>query len=162
MAWEVRRAFTVFQLMTILGEARHGLVIVKHDPLLYEDAAEMIGYVSHALSDAAKEAAALLYSPGLDPFLGELAKNADSRLLFQGTDDFQGASEDTKGADNAGGILMGRIEFCQLSVLPISIPAAPSRSGSQVRPRRSRATGRQASKRSSHRCQAFAPPALQG
>jgi DNA polymerase I len=57
---EIRRAFTLFQLMTVLEEARHSAIIVEHDPLLYEDAAEMVEYVSHALSDAAKEAAVLL------------------------------------------------------------------------------------------------------
>jgi hypothetical protein len=35
---EIRRAFTVFQLMTILEESRHSLIIIEHDPLLYEDA----------------------------------------------------------------------------------------------------------------------------
>ena len=29
---EIRRAFTVFQLMTILEEARHSLVVIEHDP----------------------------------------------------------------------------------------------------------------------------------
>ncbi len=79
----VRRAFTTFQFMTILEEARYALVMVEHDPLLYEDAAEMIEYVSHALSDAAKEAAVLLYSPGSDPFLEELAKSADRVWYFE-------------------------------------------------------------------------------
>lgn len=79
---EVRRAFTTFQLMTILEETQHSLVIVEHDPLLYEDAAEMVEYASHALSDAAKEAAMLLYSPWSDPFLEELTKNADRTWCF--------------------------------------------------------------------------------
>jgi hypothetical protein len=35
---EVRRAFTVYQLMTILEENHHSFLIVEHDPLLYEDA----------------------------------------------------------------------------------------------------------------------------
>jgi hypothetical protein len=35
---EVRRAFTVFQLMTIQEENHHSFLIVEHDPLLYEDA----------------------------------------------------------------------------------------------------------------------------
>jgi uncharacterized protein (DUF2249 family) len=29
---EIRRAFTVFQLMTILEEARNSLIIIGHDP----------------------------------------------------------------------------------------------------------------------------------
>ena len=50
---EVRRAFTVFQLMTVLEEASHSIILIEHDPTIYEDAAEMVEYVSRALSDAA-------------------------------------------------------------------------------------------------------------
>ena len=42
----------------------------------------MVDYVSKALSDAAKEAAVLLYSPGTDPFLEDLARNADRVWYF--------------------------------------------------------------------------------
>jgi hypothetical protein len=80
---EVRRSFTVFQLMTILEEAHHSLVIVEHDPMLYDDAAEMVEYVSHALGDASKDAAVLLYSPAVDPFLEDLMKNADRVFYFE-------------------------------------------------------------------------------
>ena len=79
---DIRRAFTVFQLMTVLEEARHSLIIVEHDPMLYEDAAEMVEYVSRAMSDAAKEATVLLYAQGTDPILEELAKNADRVWYF--------------------------------------------------------------------------------
>jgi hypothetical protein len=79
---EIRRAFTLFQLMTVLEEARHSIIIVEHDPTLYEDAAEMVEYISRALSDAAKESAVLLYSPGADPFLEDLARNADRVWYF--------------------------------------------------------------------------------
>ncbi len=48
-ALEIRRGFTVFQLMTILEEAHHSLIFVEHDPLLYEDAQEMTEYVSRAM-----------------------------------------------------------------------------------------------------------------
>ena len=50
--------------------------------MIYEDAAEIVGYVSHALADAAKEAAVLLYSPGLDRFQEGLARNADRVWCF--------------------------------------------------------------------------------
>jgi hypothetical protein len=55
--------------MTILEEARHSLIIIENDPILYEDAQGMVEYVSQGLYDAAKEAAVLLYSPGTDTFL---------------------------------------------------------------------------------------------
>jgi hypothetical protein len=79
---EFRRAFTVFQLMTILEEARHILILIEHDLLLYEDAIGMIDLASQAMSDAAKEAAVLLYSPGTDTFLEDLTRNADRAFYF--------------------------------------------------------------------------------
>jgi DNA polymerase I len=53
------------------------LVIIEHDPLLYEDAQGMVEYVSQGLLDAAKEAAVLLYSPRTDTFLEDMTRNAD-------------------------------------------------------------------------------------
>ncbi len=82
-ALEIRRGFTVFQLMTILEDAHHSLILIEHDPLLYEDAREMTEYVSHALCDAAKEAAVLLYAPGIDPFFEDLVQNADRVFHFE-------------------------------------------------------------------------------
>jgi DNA polymerase I len=79
---EIRRAFTIFQLMTILEEARHSLIVIEHDPLLYEDAEGMIEYVSQGLHDAAKDAAVLLYSPGTDTFLEDMIRNADRVFYF--------------------------------------------------------------------------------
>ena len=79
---EIRRGFTTFQLMTILEEACHSLIIVEHDPVLYENSQEMTEYVSQAMKDAAKEAGVLLYAPGVDPFLEELIKNADRVFSF--------------------------------------------------------------------------------
>jgi hypothetical protein len=35
--------------MTILEEAHHSLIIIEHDPLIYEDSAEMVEYVSKAM-----------------------------------------------------------------------------------------------------------------
>src|SRR5512137_2809772 len=42
---EIQRAFTVLQLMTVLEGARHSLIIVEHDPMLYEES-EMTEYIS--------------------------------------------------------------------------------------------------------------------
>jgi hypothetical protein len=79
---EIRRAFTVFQLMTILEEARHSLILIEHDPLLYEDASEMIEFVRKAIRGASMDAAVLLYSPGVDAFLEDLTKDADRVFYF--------------------------------------------------------------------------------
>jgi len=80
---EIRRGFTTFQLMTILEEANHSLIIIEHDPILYEDSAELVEYISQAMRQAAQEATVLLYSPGIDPFLEDLAKLADRVFYFE-------------------------------------------------------------------------------
>jgi len=41
--------------MTILEEACHSLIIVEHDPLLYEDSIEMVEYIQQVLKQAAHE-----------------------------------------------------------------------------------------------------------
>jgi len=66
---EVRRAFTAFQLLTVLEEAGHTVILVEHDPTLYEDLMEMADYVARALKDAAARSLVLLYAPASDPFL---------------------------------------------------------------------------------------------
>ncbi|MDD1752082.1 MAG: hypothetical protein LUQ38_03200 [Methanotrichaceae archaeon] len=51
--------------------------------MLYKDSAEMVEYISQALKQAAQEATVLLYSPGIDPFLEDLAKRADRVFCFE-------------------------------------------------------------------------------
>ena len=80
---DIRRGFTVFQLMTILEEAHHSLIIVEHDPLLYEDGQEMTEYISQAMRGAAKDATVLLYAPGADPYFEDLTRNADRVFYFE-------------------------------------------------------------------------------
>ena len=74
---DVRRAFTSFQLMTILEENHHSFLIVEHDPLLYEDSQGMVGYLAQALKQTSREATILLYAPALDPHLEKITELAD-------------------------------------------------------------------------------------
>ena len=74
---DVRRANTLLQLMTILEENHHSFLIVEHDPLLYEDSQEMVGYLAQHLRQTSREATVLLYAPALDPHLQEMAELAD-------------------------------------------------------------------------------------
>ena len=66
---DIRRANTLFQLMTILKENHHSFLIVEHDPLLYEDAGEMVEYLAQALKQTSREATILLYALARDPHL---------------------------------------------------------------------------------------------
>jgi DNA polymerase I len=79
---DVRRAFTVFQLMTILEENHHSFLIVEHDPLLYSDASEMVEYIAQHLRQTSREATVLLYSPALDPHLEKMTPLADRVFCF--------------------------------------------------------------------------------
>jgi hypothetical protein len=79
---EIRRAFTSFQLMTVLEENHHTFLILEHDPMLYEDAKEMVEYVALALKQTSREATILLYSPTLDPHLEKMTELADRVFCF--------------------------------------------------------------------------------
>jgi DNA polymerase I len=79
---EIRRAFTVFQLMTTLEVNHHSFLIVEHDPMLYEDAKEMVEYVAQALKQTSRETTILLYSPALDPSLEKMTELADRVFCF--------------------------------------------------------------------------------
>jgi hypothetical protein len=68
--------------MTILEEPRYSLIIIEHNPLLYEDAAGMMELVSEAMRDAAKEVVVLLYSLCSNPFIEDLTRNADRIFYF--------------------------------------------------------------------------------
>ncbi len=79
---DVRRAFTSFQLMTILEENHHSFLIIEHDPLLYEDANEMVEYVAQGLKQTSREATILLIAPALDPHLEKMTELADRVFCF--------------------------------------------------------------------------------
>jgi DNA polymerase I len=79
---DIRRAFTSFQLMTILEENHHTFLIVEHDPLLYEDASEMVEYVAQHLRQTSREATVLVYSPALDTHLEKMTELADRVFCF--------------------------------------------------------------------------------
>jgi hypothetical protein len=79
---DVRRAFTAYQLMTILKEAYQTLIIFEHDPSLFEDASEMAEYVGQALKEASNNSAVLLYSLWTDRHLEEISKFADRVFVF--------------------------------------------------------------------------------
>ena len=79
---EIRRAFTSFQLMTVLEENHHSFLIVEHDPMLYEDTKEMVEYVAQALKQTSREATIMLYSSALDSHLQKMTELADRVFCF--------------------------------------------------------------------------------
>ena len=49
-------------------------MIVEHDPMLYEDAGEMVEYLAQALKQNFREATILLYAPALAPHLQKMTE----------------------------------------------------------------------------------------
>ena len=68
--------------MTVLEENHHSFLIIEHDPMLYEDAEQMVAYVAQALKQTSREATILLYSPSLDPHLEKMTELADRVFCF--------------------------------------------------------------------------------
>ena len=70
---------TVFKLISI----DHQVILIEHDPQLYDGASELVEDVSRAIAESAKKATVLLYSPEADPFFEDLVKNADKVFYFE-------------------------------------------------------------------------------
>lgn len=80
--FDVRRAFTAPQLLTIIREAYHTIVLVEHDPGVYEGAAELVGTVARALTELSREALVILYAGRQDARLDRLVREADRVFYF--------------------------------------------------------------------------------
>lgn len=73
---EVRRAFTAFQLLTILRESYHTIIFVEHDQSLYDGDRDVVDAVGRALHDAGQSSLVVLYSPQPDHAFDEIARFA--------------------------------------------------------------------------------------
>lgn len=79
---DVRRAFTAFQLLTILEEDCHTVTIIEYDPILFKEADGMQDYLARAMRDVAGRSIVLLYSPGLDLTIEYISSMADRVFYF--------------------------------------------------------------------------------
>jgi DNA polymerase I len=85
--FEIRRAFTVHQLLTILREEYHSIVIVEHDPTLYEDAGEVKRVVPPTMKDVSHDSIFVLYAPKMDRHFAYLAHTADHIFCYDDSND---------------------------------------------------------------------------
>jgi DNA polymerase I len=109
--FEVRRAFTAHQLLTILREAHHTIILIEHDPSLFEGTErEVMGEVLRALRSAAQDAMVILYAPAADSIFHTLAKRGGPGLLpcpatgIRTTDETGRRNARTPEADDTGDI----------------------------------------------------------
>jgi len=81
--FDVRRAFTSSQLLSIVDEAHHTFVFIEHDESLYAESEEMAGYLSLALRELSRESTVVLYSPAFDETLQAISNKADRVLCLE-------------------------------------------------------------------------------
>jgi len=90
--FEVRRAFTAHQLFTILKEASHTVVLVEHDPTLFDGAEVMIPQIAGMLKESGRESLVILYSPTVDHTFSLLMRQADHLIEIAQADDRDGTA----------------------------------------------------------------------
>jgi DNA polymerase I len=88
--FEVRRAFTVHQLFTLLKEVSHTVVLLEHDPTLFEGGENMLPQIAGMLKDISRESLVILYAPSIDRSFSVLMRQASHIIRFALTDDFVG------------------------------------------------------------------------
>jgi len=91
--FEVRRAFTAHQLFTILKEVSHTVLLLEHDPTLFDGAAEMIPQIAGMLKDIGHESLVIVYTPSIDRSFSVLMRQADHIIEFAPAEDFIGTPQ---------------------------------------------------------------------
>ena len=91
--FEVRRAFTAHQLFTILKEVSHTVLLLEHDPTLFDGAAEMMPQIAGMLKDIGRESLVILYTPSIDRSFSVLMRQADHIIEFAPAEDFIGTPQ---------------------------------------------------------------------
>jgi hypothetical protein len=91
--FEVRRAFTSHQLFTILKEVSHTVLLIEHDPTLFDGAQEMIPQIAGMLKDIGRESLVIVYTPSIDRSFSVLMRQADHIIEFAPADDFVGTPQ---------------------------------------------------------------------
>ncbi|MEM2943673.1 MAG: hypothetical protein QW083_01170 [Methanomassiliicoccales archaeon] len=79
--FDVRRAFTVFQLIKILKEHHHSFIFIEYDPTLFSEHEELSDQVLLLLRELASSTTVLLYSPRVDQFIQAASEKAH-RVFF--------------------------------------------------------------------------------
>ena len=100
--FDVRRAFTAYQLFSILEDVYQDVVFIEHDPLLFQDVFggnggevsrdggrsnntdySLAENLSLAIRDVAKGRLIIYYSAFHDLFFNIIARNSDRLLIFE-------------------------------------------------------------------------------
>jgi hypothetical protein len=90
--FDIRRAFTAHQLFTILKEASHTVLLLEHDPTLFEGAENMLPQIAGMLKDAGHESLVILYTPSVDRPFSVLMRQADRIIEIAPAEDIIGTT----------------------------------------------------------------------
>jgi hypothetical protein len=90
--FEVRRAFTAHQLFTILKEISHTVLLIEHDPTLFEGGETMLPQIAGMLRDIGRESLVILYTPSVDRSFSVLMRQADHIIEIAPADDMVGTA----------------------------------------------------------------------
>ncbi len=83
--FEVRRALTTYQVLTILDEAHHSLLLFEHDPTLYDDITDLPETIGQKCQEyATTTGTILLVASKPDRSLNLLEPFAHRMVFFQG------------------------------------------------------------------------------
>jgi DNA polymerase I len=90
--FEIRRAFTAHQLFTILKEASHTVVLLEHDPTLFDGAEMMLQQIAGMLKEVGRDSLVILYTPSIDRSFSVLMRQADHIIEITPADDVSGTA----------------------------------------------------------------------
>jgi hypothetical protein len=106
----VRRAFTVHQLLAILGEADEGLIVIEHDGSLYDDGEDAAAHVGPACRDRARAATVILIATAVDPVIRRLSARADRVICIEEPDPSPAVPEPRRNSGLRRSPNQGRLE----------------------------------------------------
>lgn len=85
--FDVQRAFTAHQFLSVIRGAAHTIVLIEHDPLIFEGAENMVAPIAMALKDAGRDALVILYTPAIDNRFAALMRHADRVIEIAAAED---------------------------------------------------------------------------
>jgi DNA polymerase I len=85
--FDVRRAFTAHQFLSMLKEGTHTVILIEHDPSLFEGAEQMLAPIAGALADVGRESLVILYTPVIDRTFASLMRQADRIIEIAAAED---------------------------------------------------------------------------
>jgi hypothetical protein len=79
----IRRPFTVHQLLTVLQESTESIIFCEHDSSMFDDAGGVKRVIPGTMKDVSRDKIFLLYSPVMDKHFAYLAGACDHLIVYE-------------------------------------------------------------------------------